>query len=67
MSDQEKSANKKSRGRPATGKGLTVGVRIQPDLLAWIDEKRATSHPEQTRPELIRRIVEQARKDDACR
>ena len=52
--------NKKSRGRPRVGATL-VGVRVDPDLLAWIDSERAKLDPEPTRPELIRRIVERAR------
>lgn len=48
--------NKKSRGRPRVGATL-VGVRIEPDLLAWLDAERAKLEPEATRPEMIRRIL----------
>jgi hypothetical protein len=48
----------KRRGRPATGKGLTVGIRLQPDLLDWIDAERAKLDPEPSRPEFIRQIIE---------
>lgn len=49
------------RGRPATGKGLTVGVRLQPDLLAWLDAERAKLDPEPSRPEFIRQTIERER------
>jgi len=58
MSDQEKMLAQNKRGRPATGKGLTVGVRLQPDLLAWLDTERAKLDPEPTRPEFIRQALE---------
>lgn len=64
MADQEKNVSTKSRGRPATGKGFTVGVRLQPDLLGWLDAKRAKLDPEPTRPEMIRQIIEHARETD---
>ncbi len=48
---------KKSRGRPATGQGTLVGVRLQPDQLAaldaWIDIQDASL----TRPEAIRAML----------
>lgn len=51
----------KRRGRPATGKGLTIGVRLQPDLLAWVDAERAKIEPEPSRPEMIRLFLEARR------
>lgn len=51
------------RGRPATGKGLTVGLRLQPDLLAWVDEQRAKVLPLPSRPEFIRLLIEKAKND----
>lgn len=53
----------KRRGRPATGKGLTIGVRLQPDLLAWVDAERAKLDPEPSRPEFIRILLEQNRRN----
>lgn len=59
-------ANTKSRGRPkTTGPGFTVGVRLQPDLLAaldaWISEQRGVIAPDPlSRPEAIRRLVADA-------
>ena len=58
MSGQGKNASTKSRGRPATGKGQTIGVRLQPDLLAKIDALRAEHDPPPSRPEAIRQIIE---------
>lgn len=51
------------RGRPATGKGVQVVVRLQPDLLDWLDAERATLDPEPSRPEMIRRIILEHVKD----
>jgi len=47
---------KKSRGRPATGKGAPIMVRIQPDLLASLD-RAASDMGETSIPEAIRRIL----------
>jgi hypothetical protein len=49
---------KKRRGPPPTGKGTLVGVRLQPDLLAPIDEWAAAQDDEPGRSEAIRRLVE---------
>lgn len=48
-------------GRPATGKGTPVMLRLQPDLLAWVDAERAKIEPEPTRPEMIRLFLEERR------
>jgi hypothetical protein len=49
---------KKGRGRPATGQGTLIGVRLQPSQLkaldAWIDKQNASL----TRPEAIRAMME---------
>lgn len=53
------SDNTKRRGRPrTTGTGTLVGVRLQPDTLAKIDEWRARRTPVPSRPEVIREMVE---------
>jgi hypothetical protein len=60
MPRQEKMITKKL-GRPATGRGSLIGVRLQPDLLASLDAfvgKQADPKP--SRPEAIRRILENA-------
>lgn len=74
MARQNVIAKKKKRGPPATGKGEQIVVRMHPEQLApldaWIEDtyKRAVSNWDQrgpppkkpTRPEAIRRLVEQA-------
>jgi hypothetical protein len=49
----------KKRGRPAIGKGLTIGVRLQPEFLnpldAWI---AAQPNSKPSRPEAIRRLMQ---------
>src|SRR5690348_8742882 len=51
---------RKKRGPPATGKGELVGVRIQPNLMQALDRWIAAQQPTASRPEAIRRLVEQA-------
>jgi hypothetical protein len=49
---------RKSRGRPATGKGEPVTIRFQPEQLAAIDAWIARHpDPKPTRPEAVRQIV----------
>jgi hypothetical protein len=53
--------NKKKRGRPPTGIGPAVGLRLYPDLEARLDAWIAKqSEPDLGRPEAIRRILDQA-------
>lgn len=33
-------------------------LRLQPDLLAWLDELRAHTNPQVSRPEMIRSLLE---------
>lgn len=61
MSGQQQNDTKKRMGRPATGQGTPVMVRLQPDLLAWLDAERAKLDPEPSRPEMIRSIIERVR------
>jgi hypothetical protein len=56
MKRQEKMLAKK-RGRPATGRGQTVGVRCHDDLIASIDAWAAQQDDAPTRPEAIRRLT----------
>jgi hypothetical protein len=52
------SDNKKKMGRPATGIGTMVGVRLQPDQLAALDNWIAQQpDPKPTRPEAVRQII----------
>jgi hypothetical protein len=49
---------KKRRGPAPTGKGTLVGVRLQPDQLAGLDNWTGKHHPDLTRPEAIRRLID---------
>ena len=51
---------KKPRGRRPGQTGLLVGTRLQPELLAKLDAWRKEQPDLPTRPEAIRRIIEQA-------
>lgn len=61
MTAQRQNDTTKKMGRPATGKGTPVMLRLQPDLLAWVDAERAKIEPEPTRPEFIRGLIEKAK------
>lgn len=49
---------KKRRGPPATGKGVQIVVRMQPDPLAALDGWVAKQPDQPTRAEAMRRLVE---------
>ena len=49
---------KKGRGRPATGQGTLIGVRLQPSQLAALDTWIAKQDAPLTRPEAIRAMME---------
>ena len=49
---------KKSRGRPATGQGMLIGVRLQPSQLAALDSWITKQDSPVTRPEAIRAMME---------
>ncbi len=49
---------KKKRGRPATGKGEGVLVRLQPSQLGRLDKWIKKNHPDLTRPEAIRQLLD---------
>ncbi len=63
MVEQEKTVitRKGKRGPTPTGKGTLIGVRLQPDLLDWVDTERAKLDPEPSRPEFIRKVLEERR------
>jgi hypothetical protein len=48
----------KKRGRPATGRGEQVQVRLQPILVHQIDLWRGNRSDAPTRPEAIRRLIQ---------
>lgn len=52
--------NTKSRGRPATGKGTLIGVRLQPDQLERLDQWIEEDGGRFSRPEAVRRLLEHA-------
>jgi hypothetical protein len=52
--------SRKKRGPPPTGKGEPIMVRVQPDLLKKLEAWRAHQDDRPSRPEAIRRLVEQA-------
>ena len=52
----------KKRGPKPTGKGILIGLRLQPDQLAAVDEWAAQHNPRPSRPEAVRRLVSQALK-----
>ncbi|WP_349371773.1 hypothetical protein [Salinarimonas sp.] len=50
--------SKKSRGRPPTGIGKPVGLRLYPELEAAVDAAIAAQpEPKPGRPEMIRRAL----------
>lgn len=53
---------KKSRGRPATGRGHPVLVRLSDEQLASVDAFRDREDDRPTRPEAVRRLVEKGLK-----
>jgi len=52
--------SRKKRGPPPTGKGVPVLVRLQPELLASLEEWIANQEISFTRPEAIRRLLKVA-------
>jgi hypothetical protein len=53
---------RKKPGPPPTGKGQLIGVRIQPDQMKTLDAWISDQDDRPSRPEAIRRLVEQALK-----
>ena len=49
---------RKKRGPPATGKGMLIGVRLQPSALGQVDRWAHSQKDNPSRPEAIRRLVE---------
>ena len=59
MKAARKNGIKKARGRPATGQGAPVVVRMQPALLAMLDDwigKQKPPYP--SRPEAVRQLLQ---------
>jgi len=57
MSAATLSDNKKKMGRPATGVGTMIGVRLKPDQLAALDDWIADQADNPSRPEAVRRLL----------
>lgn len=57
MSNATEKMQPQKRGRPATGKGEPVQVRVQPDLLAALDLAIVQQNEMKSRPEMIRAIM----------
>jgi hypothetical protein len=51
------SDDKRRGGRPATGKGVQIVVRAQPDLMAAVDSFCAQELDAPSRPEALRRLA----------
>jgi hypothetical protein len=52
--------NTKTRNKRPKQTGLLVGTRLQPELLSRLDDWRRDQPDLPTRPEAIRRIIEEA-------
>jgi hypothetical protein len=50
--------NKKSRGRPKTGIGPVIGVRLYPEMEGQLDAWIERQNDSPSRPEAIRRLVQ---------
>jgi hypothetical protein len=66
IADSKKSlrAKKRSRGRPVTGIGPAIGLRLYPDLKVRIDAWRAAQPHPISEPEAIRQLLAIALDDD---
>jgi hypothetical protein len=52
------SDSRKSRGRPKTGIGKSVGLRLYPGLAAEVEVWRAKQKDSPSLPEALRRLIE---------
>jgi hypothetical protein len=50
--------NNRGRGRPRTGIGKPVGLRLYPDLERRVDQWASNQPDKPGRPEAIRRLIE---------
>ena len=55
MAKQETVVSKKRRGPAPTGKGVPIMVRLQPDMLAGVDQ--FVAEHDVSRPEAVRLII----------
>lgn len=47
-----------TRGRPRVN-STSINLRLAPELLAWLDSERAKQDDQPSRPEMIRRVLEE--------
>lgn len=47
---------KRQRGRPPVN-SVSINLRLPPEMLAWLDAERAKLDPEPSRPEFVRRAL----------
>jgi hypothetical protein len=64
-SDSQDKKIAKKRGRPKTGTNPTVGVRMDAELKAKIEEWRAEQRPIPSEPEALRRLAALALESEA--
>ena len=57
MTDQDTVITKKRKGPAPTGKGVLVGVRLQPDDLAALDAWIDAQDDKPSRPEAVRKLM----------
>jgi len=57
MAKKTKDKTKKKMGRPATGEGVQLSVRLQPAALDALDNYRRHQPDIPTRPEAVRRLL----------
>ena len=50
----------KRRGRPATGQGLLIGVRLRPQQVAALDDWRSRQPKAMSRPAAMRKLIAMA-------
>jgi hypothetical protein len=58
MGSQDTVITRKRRGPAPTGKGVLIGVRLQPDQLAALDAWIDRRDPKPSRPEAIRILLQ---------
>ena len=49
-----------ARGRPATGQGLLIGVRLRPQQVAALDDWRSRQPKAMSRPAAMRKLIAMA-------
>lgn len=60
MSLKDTLISKKRRGPSPTGHGIPILVRVTPDMLTALDIWRASVAPSVSRPEAVRRLLQES-------